>query len=60
MSAQAGTFEKDGKKFATLELAENETGKYRFSFGVSKARLIVAHIEDIKKFVAAHAHPPAK
>jgi hypothetical protein len=28
--------------------------KFPFQFGVKKAKLILAHIEDIKKFVAKH------
>jgi hypothetical protein len=28
--------------------------KFPFQFGVKKARLILAHIEDIKKFVEKH------
>ncbi len=34
-----------------IVLKRNEEDKYPFSFGLSKARLIVEHIEDIKKFV---------
>ena len=33
-------------------LKRNEEDKYPFSFGLSKARLIIEAIEDIKKFVA--------
>jgi hypothetical protein len=32
-------------------LKRNEEDKFPFSFGVSKARLILDHIEEIKKFV---------
>ncbi|MBN1405115.1 MAG: hypothetical protein JW946_01190 [Candidatus Omnitrophica bacterium] len=32
-------------------LKRNEDDKYPFSFGLSKARLILENIEDIKKFV---------
>lgn len=28
--------------------------KFPFQFGVKKAKLVLAHIEDIKKFVAKH------
>jgi len=35
-----------------LVLKRNEEDKYPFSFGLSKARLIIEAIEDIKKFVA--------
>ena len=34
-----------------LVLRRNDEDKFPFSFGVSKARLIVEHIEEIKKFV---------
>jgi len=32
-------------------LKRNEEDKYPFSFGVSKAKLILENIEEIKKFV---------
>ncbi len=35
-----------------LVLKRNEEDPYPFSFGMSKARLIVENIEEIKKFVA--------
>jgi hypothetical protein len=35
-----------------IVLKRNEEDKYPFSFGVSKARLILENIEEIKKFVA--------
>ena len=58
MGAEIGSFEKDGKVFPTITLrkeGEKSEGqnKYGFSFGLSKARLIVQHIEAIKKFVAS-------
>ncbi len=34
-----------------LVLKRDEEDKYPFSFGLSKAKLIVEHFEDIKKFV---------
>ncbi len=34
-----------------LILKRNEEDRYPFSFGVSKAKLILDHIEEIKKFV---------
>jgi hypothetical protein len=34
-----------------LVLKRNEEDKYPFSFGLSKAKLIVDNIEEIKKFV---------
>ena len=35
-----------------LILKRNENDKYPFSFGLSKARLIIECFEEIKKFVA--------
>ena len=34
-----------------IKLATDENDKYPFSFGVRKAKIILANIEDIKKFV---------
>ncbi len=36
----------------TLVIRRNEEDKYPFSFGLSKAKLILENIEEIKKFVA--------
>jgi len=58
MSAKTSTFEKDGKKFPVMSIEKDgqnpgKGGKtFNFTFGLSKARLIVQHIEDIKRFVA--------
>ncbi len=38
-----------GKSILTLK--RNEEDQYPFSFGVSKAKLILENIEEIKKFV---------
>jgi len=35
-----------------LILKRNENDKYPFSFGLSKARLIIEGFEEVKKFVA--------
>jgi hypothetical protein len=35
-----------------LVLKRNEEDKYPFSFGVSKAKLLLENLEEIKKFVA--------
>ncbi len=35
-----------------LVMKRNEDDKYPFSFGLSKARLILENLEEIKKFVA--------
>ena len=56
MSAKIGSFEKDGTSHPTITLrkdGEKEEGKnkFGFSFGLGKARLIVQHIEEIRRFV---------
>jgi hypothetical protein len=43
-----------------LILKRNENDKYPFSFGLSKARLIIEGIEDIKKFVAENDNKEEK
>jgi hypothetical protein len=35
----------------TLVIRRNEEDKYPFSFGISKAKLILENLEEIKKFV---------
>ena len=51
MSAKTGSFQKDGKDFPTIEL-KNGAGKgFGFTFGLSKARLIMENLEDIRRFV---------
>jgi len=42
-----------GNKVIVLKRDEND--KYPFSFGIAKAKLILQHIEDIKKFVEDNA-----
>ena len=55
MSVKIGSFEKDGKSFPTIELKADSAkeGAFGFTFGMGKAKLIVQHIEAIKKFVAS-------
>ncbi|MFA5113895.1 MAG: hypothetical protein WC529_06350 [Candidatus Margulisiibacteriota bacterium] len=36
----------------TIVLKRSEDEKYPFSFGMAKAKMILDHLEDIKKFVA--------
>ena len=43
-----------------LILKRNENDKSPFSFGLSKARLIIEGIEDIKKFVAENDNKEEK
>ncbi len=40
-----------------LSLANGPEDKYPFTFGVRKAKLILDHIDDIKKFVEKHSSP---
>jgi hypothetical protein len=42
-----------GNKVIVLKRDEND--KYPFSFGIAKAKLILQHIEDIKKFAEDNA-----
>ena len=37
---------------AVITLKRSEDDKYGFTFGLSKAKLIIEHIEDIKKFIS--------
>ena len=41
-----------GSPILTLKRQEND--KFPFSFGVSKAKLILEHMDDIEEFVAAN------
>ena len=50
MSVKVGSFQKDGKAFPTIEL-RNGTEKFGFTFGLSKARLIVENFDEIRQFV---------
>ena len=38
-----------------IVLKNSEEDKYPFQFGLRKARLILEHIEDVKKFVEKYA-----
>lgn len=51
MSVKISTFEKDGKQYPTMELRTDKDAKFAFTFGVSKAKLIVEHIDEINQFV---------
>lgn len=42
---------------AVITLKRNEEDKYGFTFGVTKAKLLLEHIDDIKKFVEEHDKP---
>ena len=39
-----------------LIIKRNEDDKYPFAFGLSKAKLILENLEEIKKFVAENTH----
>ncbi len=45
---------------AMLVLKNTEDDRWPFQFGLKKAKLIVEHIDDIKKFVEKHDKPEAK
>jgi hypothetical protein len=55
--AIVGFGEFKGNKMIILK--RNEEDKYPFQFGLGKARLILEHFEDIKKFVEENAKPEA-
>lgn len=38
----------------TIGLPTDKEGKYFFTFGVGKAKLILEHIDEIKRFVIEH------
>ena len=50
----AEVLEGDYKGNAMLIIRQTPQDKFPFQFGLKKAKLILQHIEDIKKFVAKH------
>ena len=42
---------------AVISLKRSEDDKYGFTFGLSKAKLLLEHIEDVKKFVEENDKP---
>lgn len=42
----------------TLVLKRSEDEKFPFSFGLTKAKMILEHLEEIKKFVAENDKAP--
>ena len=50
MTTKIGEF-KGNKTITLIEEGSEMSEKYPFSFGLKKAKLILANIEDIKKFV---------
>jgi len=64
MSAKVGSFEKDGKSYPTIELSPEQvkpradgSRPFGFSFGVSKAKMILANLDAIRAFVEENAKP---
>ncbi len=49
--------ESEFKGNAMLVLKNSEEDKYPFQFGLKKAKLVLEHIEDVKKFVEKHDKP---
>lgn len=47
--------ESEFKGNPTIVLSNGPEDKYPFSFGLKKAKLILEHVEDIRKFVEKHA-----
>ena len=43
-----------------IVLKNNEEDRWPFQFGLKKAKLVLEHIEDIKKFVEKHDKPEEK
>jgi len=39
------------KGHKTISLSRGDDDKYPFTFGIAKARLVLEHLEDIKKFI---------
>jgi len=50
----AEVLEGDYKGNAMLIIRQTPQDKFPFQFGLKKARLILEHLEDIKKFVQKH------
>ena len=49
------SFEKEGKTYPTIELKNGKSGKFGFTFGLNKARMILENYEDIRQFVQDNA-----
>ena len=47
--------ESEFKGNAVLVIQQSTEDKFPFQFGVRKARLILSHLEDIKRFVQKHS-----
>jgi len=51
--------ESEYKGNPVLVLKNTDEDRYPFSFGVKKAKLMLEHLEDIRKFVEKHDKPAA-
>lgn len=49
--------ESEYRNSPVLVIKKDDDDKYPFSFGLAKARLILAHYDDIKAFVEKHEEP---
>ena len=49
--------ESEYKGSPVLVLKNTEEDRYPFTFGVKKAKLMLEHLDDIKKFVAKNDKP---
>ena len=57
MPATIGTYtNKDGKSYPVLIL-KGERDKFGLTMGLGKCRLVLANLEDIRKFVASDLRP---
>ena len=49
------SFEKEGRTFPTIELKTGGNQKFGFTFGLTKARLILENFDEIRQFVEDNA-----
>jgi hypothetical protein len=54
MQTMSEVLEGDYQGKAMLIIRQSPQDRFPFQFGVKKARLIMDHLEDIKKFIAKH------
>ncbi len=57
MGTKLSTYEKNGKSYPILELLSDDD-KYKFSFGVSKGRMILKNLDAIRSFVDSNTKTP--
>lgn len=51
MSVKMSAFQKDGKNYPTIELKNGSSKGFGFTFGLSKAKLILENLEEIRRFI---------